>query len=183
MQKRTKPPVNWDAIQLVIFDCDGVLTDGKIIYSGETLESKNFNAHDGMGFAIWHKAGFRSAVITGRSSQALPRRCADLNIQIVLQGIKNKLKAATELLTQLNLEWHQVAYMGDDWNDIPVMQQAALSVCPADAMPDVIDLADYTTVHKGGDGAVRDMLDYILNNKGLYTTAVSAFLNDLINAE
>jgi 3-deoxy-D-manno-octulosonate 8-phosphate phosphatase (KDO 8-P phosphatase) len=183
MFKQDKKTVQWSSIELVIFDCDGVLTDGRIIYSGEVLEAKNFSAHDGMGFALLHKAGLTSAVITGRTSKVLTRRCEDLHIQYVLQGIKNKLEAAQKLLAELDLQWHQVVYMGDDWNDIPVMQKAAFSVCPADAIPEIIQLADFTTDHFGGDGAARDCIDHILRSKGLYEKAVSMFLKDITEIE
>ncbi len=179
LQKKDKPDVFWQDIKLVIFDCDGVLTDGKIIYSGEVLESKHFNAHDGMGFGLLHRGGLISAVITGRTSEALSRRCNDLFIQHVLQGVQNKLKVAQDLVNQLGLSWNQVAYMGDDWNDIPVMQSAAYSFTPCDAPSEIRKLADYVTPHAGGDGAVRDCIDFILYQKGLYEKVAAQYLQEI----
>jgi 3-deoxy-D-manno-octulosonate 8-phosphate phosphatase (KDO 8-P phosphatase) len=183
MQKAAKPPVNWQDIQLVIFDCDGVLTDGKIIYCdrdyGGTNEAKHFNAHDGMGFALLHRAGLIPAVITGRTSQALAKRCKDLSIKYLYQSVQNKLEKAYKLISKLGLSWSQVVYMGDDWNDVPCMQAAAFSVCPCDALPQIRLLADFTTEHIAGDGAARDCIDYILHKKGLYEQAVVQYLQEI----
>lgn len=184
--KKTKQPVVWNDIQLVIFDCDGVLTDGKIIYTdgmklqyGEVVESKHFNAHDGMGFSLLHRAGLISAVITGRTSKALAKRCKDLSIKHVHQGVQNKLERAHKLISKLDLQWNQVVYMGDDWNDMPCMQAAAFSVTPVDAMPEIKALADYITTHVAGDGAARDCIDYILYKKGIYEEVVTKYLNEI----
>jgi len=183
MQKASKSPVKWDDIQLVIFDCDGVLTDGKIIYcnseSLSIIETKHFNAHDGMGFSLLHRAGLISAVITGRTSHALAKRCKDLSIKYLYQGVQNKLEKAYKLINKLGLRWNQVVYMGDDWNDIPVMQTVAFSVTPVDAMPEIKALADYVTTHIAGDGAARDCIDYILYKKGLYEKTVAQYLNEI----
>lgn len=183
MNKAIKPAVNWQSIQLVISDCDGVLTDGKIIYGQDdrftTMELKNFNARDGMGLALLHRAGMLSAVITGRTSSALLKRCKDLRIKHVYQKVQNKLEKADKLLTKLNLSWSQVIYMGDDWNDIPCMQQAAFSVCPADAPSEIQKLADLVTDRKAGDGAVRELIDFILKKKGIYDQVVDSYLQEI----
>ncbi len=183
MNRVIKPNADWQSIQLVIFDCDGVLTDGKIIYGQDNrfgcLEFKNFNAHDGMGFALLHKAGLISAVITGRTSNALSRRCKDLRIKHVFQKIQNKLEKAEKLLAKLNLGWHQVVYMGDDWNDMPCMQRAAFSATPADAMPEIQKLADLVTERQAGEGAARELIDLILRKKGVYDQVVDAYLQEI----
>ncbi|MFO7659941.1 MAG: HAD-IIIA family hydrolase [Candidatus Cloacimonadaceae bacterium] len=183
MNKAIKPTVDWLSIQLVIFDCDGVLSDGKIIYGSnsnlETMELKNFNAHDGMGFMLLHTAGLLSAVITGRTSSALSKRCKDLRIKHVFQKVQNKLEKADKLLTKLNLSWSRVVYMGDDWNDIPCMQQAAFSACPSDAMPEIQKLADLVTERKAGEGAVRELIDFILRKKGVYEQVVDSYLREI----
>jgi len=170
---------NWTDIKLLVFDCDGVLTDGKIIYTDGQSESKHFNAHDGMGFMLLHKAGLSSAVITGRSSAALLRRCQDLGIRHCLQGVKNKAEACLKLLHELQLDWQNVLYMGDDWNDVPVMRLSAVSVCPADAFPQIRAEADIITTLKGGKGAVRECIDLVLTGKGLYEQTVADFLRDI----
>lgn len=183
MNKAIKPTVDWQSIQLVIFDCDGVLSDGKIIYgyqdSMNSIEMKNFNAHDGMGFMLLHKAGLLSAVITGRSSNALSKRCKDLRIKHVFQKVQNKLEKADKLLSKLNLSWSQVVYMGDDWNDMPCMQRAAFSACPSDAMPEIQKLSDLVTERKAGEGTVRELVDFILRKKGVYEQIVDAYLQEI----
>lgn len=179
MDNNKSKSINWNDIRLVIFDCDGVLTDGKIIYSEDNTELKNFSAHDGMGFFLLNRAGLESAVITGRTSQSLAKRCNDLSIKHVYQGVHKKLQKAMELLEKLNLGWHQVVYVGDDWNDIPVMQRAAFSFCPGDAMPEIQKLADVITLRSAGNGAVREVIDYILYKKGIYEQVVEQFLNEI----
>ncbi len=174
-----KKAVNWSNIKMIIFDCDGVLTDGKIVYSGEMLESKNFCAHDGMGFALLRAANIIPAVITGRSSKALSRRCDDLQIKHVKQGVKNKLQVAKDLLDELGFSFNQVVYMGDDWNDVPVMLQAGFSVCPADAMPEICQIVEYVTHRPGGYGAARECIDYVLQCMELYEIAVLRFLDEI----
>lgn len=179
MEKPSKPKLNWDKIKLMIFDCDGVLTDGRIIYGCKDEEMKNFDAHDGMGFMLLRQTDVKAAVITGRSSLALERRCRDLRIEHVYQGVAMKLQRTKELLVEMGLGFDNVLYMGDDWNDIPVMFQAAISVAPADAMPAVAALADMVTTHKGGKGAVRECIEHMLRNKGVYEQAVLAYLGEI----
>jgi len=132
-RKIGKAHVDWDAIKVVVFDCDGVLTDGSIILSGEYNDVKRFCAQDGMGIYLLIQAGLIPVVITGRKSIALARRCEELHIQHLFQGVPNKLVVIDQLLSQLEMKWRDVAYMGDDWNDIPSMAKAAISACPADA--------------------------------------------------
>lgn len=174
-----KKGVSWNNIKVIMFDCDGVLTDGKIVYSGEMLESKNFCAHDGMGFALLRAVNLIPVVITGRTSKALSRRCEDLKISYLRQGVSNKLSVAKEVLDELGFSFSQVVYMGDDWNDVPVMLQAAFAVCPADAMPEITQIVEYITHRPGGFGAARECIDYVLHSMGLYEKAVLQFLDDV----
>ncbi|HNX38089.1 MAG TPA: HAD-IIIA family hydrolase [Candidatus Cloacimonadota bacterium] len=177
--KTYKTPVQWSAIKLLILDCDGVLTDGKIIYAGEDLELKQFDAHDGLGFHIMKHTDMITAVITGRVSAVLARRCADLKIDHLFQGVFNKLRKAEELLRELRLEWKNCVYIGDDWNDIPVMRKVALSCAPADAAEDIRRQADMVCSASGGRGAVREVIDHILHKQGRYDQAVSAYLAEI----
>jgi len=179
MIKTSNKQIYWDDIQLVIFDCDGVITDGRIIYDGEIAEIKNFNAHDGMGFNLLHRGGLISAVITGRTSKALEQRCKDLDIKNLHQGIQKKLKTAMKLLEKYRLNWNQVVYMGDDWNDVPVMQLCAISACPYDAMPEIKNIADVVTERKSSEGAAREFIDYILYSKGIYDKVVQEYLEEI----
>jgi 3-deoxy-D-manno-octulosonate 8-phosphate phosphatase (KDO 8-P phosphatase) len=179
MVKLPNKNVDWNSIQLVIFDCDGVLTDGRIIYDSDAIEIKNFHAHDGMGFILLNRAGLVTAVITGRTSKALEQRCKDLDIKNLYQGVQKKLKVAQKLLEKYRFTWQQVVYMGDDWNDMPVMQKCALSVCPYDAMPEIKHLSDAVTERKSCEGAARELIDFILYQKGIYEKVTQEYLEEM----
>jgi len=168
-------------IKLLILDCDGVLTDGKIIYDDNKIEIRNFSAKDGLGIKLLPFAGIDIAVISGKKSATLDKRTADLGIEIVFQGIKNKLKIASEIIEKLDLNWDNVAYMGDDWNDFPVMKKVALSAVPTDVMPDFKKKADFVASRKGGDGAVREFIELILKKQGIYEKVLSDFISYLEN--
>ncbi len=179
LAKPTKPLLRWEKIKLLIFDCDGVLTDGRIIYDSAGNESKNFDAHDGMGFMLLWGTDIQTAVITGRNSPVLQRRCEDLKIDHLFQGVKHKLTKASELLRQLGLDFDSVLFMGDDWNDLPLMFKAAVSVCPSDAMQGVKALSDLVTEHPGGRGAVRECIEHVLTSKGIYDQALLKYLDQI----
>jgi 3-deoxy-D-manno-octulosonate 8-phosphate phosphatase (KDO 8-P phosphatase) len=179
MIKPIKPNLRWDKINVLIFDCDGVLTDGRIIYDSNGAEIKNFDAHDGMGFLLLQQTDLITVVITGRNSSVLQRRCEDLKIKYLYQGVANKLEITEQLLSELNLDFSHVMYMGDDWNDLPVMFKANISVCPADACQDIQELSDHVTRNPGGRGAVRECIEMVLNNKGMYEQAVQTYLNKI----
>lgn len=149
-------------IKLLICDVDGVMSDG-IIYQGNAGEElKAFNVRDGYGIRCLLTSHIDVAIITGRKAKLLEDRCRTLGITHLYQGQSNKLLAYTELLTTLSLTPDQVAYIGDDLIDWPVMQHVGLSVAVADAHPLIIQRADYTTGIAGGRGAVRELCDIIL---------------------
>jgi 3-deoxy-D-manno-octulosonate 8-phosphate phosphatase (KDO 8-P phosphatase) len=179
IDKPIKPPVNWQDIKLVVFDCDGVLTDGRIIFTDTTTQVKNFNAHDGLGFGLLHRAGLLSAVITGNISEALKIRCSVLQVKHLYQGVENKLEILGKLLIDLEIGYHQVVYMGDDWNDVPCMLKAAFSVSPVSAVPEVKELADFVTKRKAGKGAVRECIEHILLKKGIHQKTIMAYLQEI----
>lgn len=168
-------------IKLVCFDCDGVLTDGKIIYiqtEGKTIfEQKNFSAKDGMGIMMLNRAGLIAAVITGRTSEVLTRRCKDLKIDHLYQNIDNKADKMQELLTELALDWENLAYVGDDWNDYPILTKAGFAATPFDGDEAIKPFVDFISQNKGGEGAVREIIDLILDSQGLYEKAVEKFTN------
>lgn len=174
--KPTKALVRWEKIKLLAFDCDGVLTDGRIIYDSAGIESKNFSAQDGLGFMLLWDTDVQTAVITGRESNLLARRCKDLRIPHLFQKIPNKLKVAQSLLKELGLDFSNMLFMGDDWNDIPLMNRAAVSVCPANAPDSVKALCDVVTKANGGHGAVRECIEYVLLHKGIFEEAVLKYL-------
>jgi len=168
-------------IKLLILDCDGVLTDGKIIYNDNRIEIRNFSAKDGLGIKLLPFAGIEIAVISGKKSETLDKRAEDLGIKMVFQGVKNKLKIASEIIKKLNLNWKNVAYMGDDWNDFPVMKKVAVTAVPTDVMPDFKEKADFVSSRKGGDGAVREFIEFILKKQGIYEKVLADFIEFLEN--
>ncbi|MBB5205235.1 3-deoxy-D-manno-octulosonate 8-phosphate phosphatase (KDO 8-P phosphatase) [Inhella inkyongensis] len=155
-------------MKAAIFDVDGVLTDGRI-YIGEQGEAfKAFSTLDGHGLKLLRLAGIEPLIITGRDAPAVRRRVADLGLQHALFGIHDKLAAATPLLQSLGLEWSQVAAMGDDWPDLPLMARAGLAIAPPGAHPEVLACADYITRTPAGHGAAREACDLLLLAAGAY---------------
>lgn len=172
---------NYKKIKLLILDCDGVLTDGKIIYNDKGAEIRNFSAKDGLGIKMMMFAGIEVAVISGKNSETLSKRCENLGIKYLHQGIRNKLPVAEKLLEKLNLNWENVAYMGDDWNDYPVIKKVNLSGAPDDAMEDFKVKVNFISSRKGGEGAVREFIEFILKKQGIYETVLEDFISNLEN--
>jgi 3-deoxy-D-manno-octulosonate 8-phosphate phosphatase (KDO 8-P phosphatase) len=161
-------------IRLVIFDVDGVLTDGGLYY-GEHAESiKRFSVLDGQGFKLLHRAGLSVAIITGRDSIALRHRMQALHVQHAIYGTEEKLPAAERLLLQLGLTWSQVAVMGDDWPDLPLLTRARLACTPANAHVENKHCAHWVTQKSGGQGAARELCDLILIAQGHYAKMLKA---------
>jgi len=171
--------MDYSKIKLIILDNDGVLSDGKIIYNNNKLESKNFDAKDGLGIKLLQFSDIKLAIITGRSSKIVEQRCDDLQIKLLFQGVRNKLQKTTELLNELNLTWENVAYMGDDWNDFPVMEKCNISATPADAFDDIKSRVDLVTKRSGGKGAVREFIELILKEQGKYEESLQKLLDHL----
>jgi 3-deoxy-D-manno-octulosonate 8-phosphate phosphatase (KDO 8-P phosphatase) len=163
-------------VKLLLMDCDGVLTDGRLwlLESGE--EQKAFHTHDGLGLSLLHRAGLRSGVITGRSSQSVTRRAAELGVEFVQQGDAEKTEAFEQVLKLAGVEESEVAFIGDDLTDIPLMQRSELAVAVADARPEAISVAHYVTVATGGRGAVREVVELILKSQGRWNEIVEHYL-------
>jgi 3-deoxy-D-manno-octulosonate 8-phosphate phosphatase (KDO 8-P phosphatase) len=162
-----------------IFDVDGVLTDGRI-YIGEQGESfKAFSTLDGHGLKLLAAAGIEPIVITGRDAPAVRRRVADLGLKHARFGIHDKLAAATPLLAELGLDWSQVAAMGDDWPDLPLMTRAGLAIAPPGAHAEVKAVAGYVTAAAAGYGAAREACDLLLMAAGQYQRLFAEHLNTL----
>jgi 3-deoxy-D-manno-octulosonate 8-phosphate phosphatase (KDO 8-P phosphatase) len=155
-------------IELLLLDVDGVLTDGGIVYTDAGEEIKRFHVRDGSGLKLWHLAGKRSAIVSGRKSRAVERRAAELGIAPVLQGLSEKLPAFGVVLTETGLRAEQVCAIGDDLPDLPVLRRAGLAVAVADACGEVRDAADYVTALPGGHGAVRDAIEWLLKAQGAW---------------
>lgn len=148
-------------IRLTIFDVDGVLTDGRLYYSAEGEFFKVFNAKDGLGISRLAKVGHQLGIITGRESPFVIKRAKDLGIQHVYQGRMEKLDTFESLRKDLRLEYEQIAYMGDDFIDLPVLERVGLSACPKDAMPYVQQQCKFISQFGGGMGAARELCDHI----------------------
>ncbi len=163
------------AIELLITDVDGVLTDGGVILNNEGVESKQFHIRDGFGLRLWRQAGFKSGVITGRNSQVVRLRAQELGMDIVRQGIQDKATVAEELLTKFNLQPEQLAYVGDDLIDLGVIRLAGLGIAVADAAEEVKAAADYTTKTPGGKGAIREVVELILKAKKVWNDIIQTY--------
>lgn len=157
-------------IELLVLDVDGVLTAGGIVYGavgGETnLEIKAFHVRDGSGLKLWHAAGKRSAIVTGRSSPVVAVRAAELGIASVSQGAADKLAGLTRLREETGIPTHAICYVGDDTPDVPAMLAVGLAVAVADACPEARAAAHYVTGAAGGAGAVREAVERILRCQG-----------------
>jgi 3-deoxy-D-manno-octulosonate 8-phosphate phosphatase (KDO 8-P phosphatase) len=163
-------------IRLVIFDVDGVLTDGSLYLGDDGQEYKAFNSRDGHGMAMLRDSGVMLAVITGRRSEVVRIRMQSLGIEHVHQGCRDKLPVFVALAAELGLEHRQVAYMGDDLMDIPVMRRVGLAVAVADAHPVVREHAHWSTPSPGGRGAARDLCELILRAQGRLAALLEAYV-------
>ena len=152
-------------IKLLVFDVDGVMTDGSITYDENGIEYKTFNAKDGHGLAKMVRNGLMTAVITGRKNGTVDRRAVDLRFTEVYQGVKNKLPILEAIMEKYELDFSQVSYMGDDEPDIPVLEKVGLSACPADAVKKVRNICDFVSAKDGGKGAVRELCDLIYESQ------------------
>jgi len=171
-----KPELN--RIKLLLLDVDGVMTDGRIIYLDDGGESKAFDVKDGHGLKLIQRAGIRVGIITGRQSEVVSRRAAELGIEIVYQGAKDKMLPFMEIMEKLKLEPCEVAYVGDDVVDLPVMRQAGFSATVADAVDDIKPYVDLVTSRPGGHGAVREICDFLLKKTGRWSSVTSRYFED-----
>ena len=162
-------------VQLMIFDIDGVFTEGNLVYGEHGEEKKIFNALDGHGIKLLHEAGLKTAIISGRSSNIVALRAADLGISFVYQGIENKEAAFETLCRTTQLSPEACGYMGDDWPDICVLKKVGFSAAPANAHIEVRKQTHWVTRTYGGAGAVREVCDYLLQARGAY----KALLNNV----
>jgi 3-deoxy-D-manno-octulosonate 8-phosphate phosphatase (KDO 8-P phosphatase) len=166
-------------LKAAIFDVDGVLTDGRL-YIGENGESfKAFSALDGQGLKLLGLGGITPLVVTGRDSPALRRRIADLGLPHAVYGVQDKLAAANALLQTLRLEWDELAVMGDDWPDLPLMTRAAFACAPPNAHAEVCAIAHHVTAARGGEGAARECCDLLLMAAGRYARLLQEHLTAL----
>lgn len=171
------------AIRLVILDVDGVMTDGGIYLgateSGESVELKRFEITDGLGIRLLREGGIEVAIITGRESGAVRLRAAELGIQECHQDRgARKLPITSKLMERLGLDWSQLAFLGDDLPDLPVMRRVALAAAVSNATPDVKAVAHWTATKPGGYGAIREFAEALLRARGEWNERVEAYLRE-----
>jgi 3-deoxy-D-manno-octulosonate 8-phosphate phosphatase (KDO 8-P phosphatase) len=173
-------------IKVLLYDVDGVLTNGDItiIPTSEPgsdkltgVEVKSFSAHDGMGISIARLAGLKIGFVTKRQSQVVAIRARDLKIDHVYQGQSNKVQALQKIMEAENCQLSEIAYVGDDIIDLPVMRKVGLAIAVANARNQVKAVAHYTTPNKGGEGAGRDAIDFILESRGILDQTIEEYLN------
>jgi 3-deoxy-D-manno-octulosonate 8-phosphate phosphatase (KDO 8-P phosphatase) len=163
-------------IRLVVFDVDGVLTTGALTYRSDGSEDKTFHVQDGMGMRMLASAGIDVAIITARTTSVVTKRMQDLAIAHVYQGYSDKLLAYNEVKQKLNIQDDEVAYMGDDLPDLPVMQRVGLSISVPNAAKIMREHANFVTKKKGGKGAVRELCELILQAQDKYDTIIQNYL-------
>lgn len=162
-------------IELILADVDGVLTDGRLVIDNQGVETKAFHIRDGQGIRLWQRAGGRFGIITGRSSHVVELRAAELGIELVRQGIDDKLAALHRMLSDLGLRPEQACFIGDDLPDLPVVMTVGLGVAVADACAELREAAHYTTTTAGGHGAVRETIEHILKAQQRWSSLVQAY--------
>src|SRR3989304_2114251 len=162
-------------IELILSDVDGVMTDGRIRLADDGQQTMFFHIRDGLGVRLWREAGKRFGIVSGRKREAGERRAADLWLDIVRLGIDDKLPVVDEIAGQLGLSRDAVCYIGDDLLDLASIRAVGLGVAVADAVEDVRRAAKYTTSVRGGDGAVREVVELILKNTGRWDETVARY--------
>lgn len=162
-------------IELLLLDVDGVLTDGSIIYHEGRSEIKAFHVRDGSGLNLWRRAGKRAAIISGRRSANVKMRALELGVRPVVQGAADKLPAFEELLRGQEISAERVCAIGDDVPDLPLLRRCGLAVAVADACPEAIADAHYVTRSPGGRGAVREVIERILQAQGIWQRLVQEY--------
>ena len=164
-------------IKLAIFDVDGVLTNGSLFYSKEGSELKEFHVHDGVGIKLLQQAGIQVGIITACQSATVAKRMSDLGVVHVYQGQQNKLEAYEDLKKKLNLPDENILYVGDDFPDLPLLSRVGMGITVANAPKIMKQYVTWVTQANGGQGAVREICDFILEAQDLYQTAIRPYLS------
>jgi 3-deoxy-D-manno-octulosonate 8-phosphate phosphatase (KDO 8-P phosphatase) len=173
-------PINAKAskIKLLLFDVDGVLTDGKILLHADGSESKQFDIKDGTGIIWAQRAGLTVGLLSARTSAATGQRAAQLGVTLVHQGVASKLESYEQIIDSLLLDDEQVAYMGDDVLDLPVLIRVGLATAPADAVADVRSRVHWVSSARGGQGAARDLIEVILRAQGRWDALLAEYVEE-----
>lgn len=164
-------------IKLIVLDVDGVLTDGRLFIGSDGEEYKAFHTQDGMGISLAHYTGIKTAIITGRKSEAVTKRANELKINYVYQGIHQKLEVLEEIMNDLQIDLKEVCYIGDDINDLPILNRVGFPAAPNNAVQIVKKNAQYVAKLNGGEGAVREIIDHILDEMHDYQVLLTDYLN------
>ena len=163
-------------VKLLLLDCDGVLTDGRLILLENGEEQKTFHTRDGHGLVLFHRAGLSSGIISGRTSKAVERRARELGITYLRQGSPDKIRDYEQVLAEAGVQEWETAFVGDDITDIPLMQRAAFAVAVADAAEETRAAAHYVTRLPGGYGAVREVTELILKAQGRWAELMQRYV-------
>lgn len=160
------------AIRLLILDVDGVLTSGQLPYLDAGGEVKSFHVQDGTSIKLWRKMSGLTAIISGRNTEAVARRAKDLGVDAVLQGVKNKVPAYVDLAERFSVGDEQIAVVGDDWMDVPLLERCGYGVAVANALPVVKRAAKYVTHRRGGEGVVAEVVERLLRVNGAWMDVI-----------
>jgi 3-deoxy-D-manno-octulosonate 8-phosphate phosphatase (KDO 8-P phosphatase) len=165
--------MTFEKIKLIVLDVDGTMTDGGIYIDSGQVETKKFNIKDGAGILLAQSVGIDFMILTGRSSKCVEKRAEELHIKYVVQGIHHKVDYLKDFCTWNDLSAENIAYIGDDLNDLPAMHYAGISACPLDAVDEVRGYCDFILPKKGGDGVVRTFIEILLKEKKLWEQAIN----------
>jgi len=164
-------------VRMLLLDVDGVLTDGSIVYTSDNREIKGFNVRDGLGIKLWREAGKLVGILSGRDSEVVRRRAAELGIHALVMGADDKRPAFEKMLQEHHLEAGEVCYVGDDLPDLPLIARAGVGVTVADGCEEARLIADYVTSRPGGHGAVREVIELLLKSQGTWLGILRGFDN------
>ncbi len=165
-------------IKMLLFDCDGVMTDGRVVLGNDANEFKFFSANDGIGINLWKRAGFSCGVISGRTAQALSQRARELKFDEVHQGSMTKGEVLKDIMQRHQLKADEIAYIGDDLNDLPIGTRVGIFFVPANHHYSIRPYATYVLRTHGGFGAVREAIDLMLEQKGLLQDLIKTFIEN-----
>lgn len=165
------------SVKILLLDVDGVLTDGRLFFNNDTIESKAFNTLDGHGIKMLMKSGVKVGIITGRTSKLVEKRASDLGISLLVQGREDKFQALQEVLSSEAEDLSRIAFMGDDYPDLTVMTKVGLSLSVANAHEEVSKRSHWQSTRSGGLGAVREACDFIMKAQGTYESALARYVN------
>lgn len=168
--------INLEAIKLLALDVDGVLTDGSLMIHTTGTESKIFNTLDGHGLRMWRRAGLQVAFLSGRPSEPTNRRAEQLEVEYCLTDCYDKVPKLDQILQQTKLAYENIAYIGDDLPDLPVIRIVGFGAAVANAVDEVKRYADYVTIRPGGSGAVREVIEYILKKTGRWDSLLERYI-------